>query len=80
MKRGEQRELRAGLHSYLDGEAGPVLAARVGRHLDECWSCSEEAEWLALVKASLARLAAARPTELALARLSRYARSLPDLR
>lgn len=78
MKRRGHRELRTGLHSYLDGEASPVLAARVGRHLDECWSCSQEAEWLVLVKASLARLAAARPSELAVARLSRYARSLSD--
>lgn len=70
------RLLRRGVENYLDGEAEPVLAARVRRHLAECWSCSEDAEWLLLTKAALWQLGARRPPELVVTRLQRFAYSL----
>ncbi|MDA8354944.1 MAG: zf-HC2 domain-containing protein [Actinomycetota bacterium] len=80
MNRFEHRRLRQGVEAYLDGEADPALAVRVRRHLAECWSCSEDAEWLVLIKAVMARVGRRRPAELAVARLGRFATSLLDRR
>ncbi len=76
VNRFEHRRLRKGVEAYLDGEADPALAVTVRRHLSECWSCSEDAQWLALVKAAVARIGGRRPPELSLARMSRFALSL----
>jgi anti-sigma factor RsiW len=72
----QHRKLRRAIESYLDGEADPALAAEIRRHLAECWTCSEDAELLRLVKVALHQLDARRPIDLAAARLSRYAASL----
>lgn len=69
--------MRRALEAYLDGEADAASAASVYHHLGGCWACSEEAECLLLIKAALAREAARSRPELALARLGRYASSLP---
>lgn len=76
MNNREHRVLRRRIESYLDGEADPAVAAQIRRHLAECWSCSEDAQWLALVKATLIQFGARRPPELAAARLARYVYSL----
>lgn len=77
VRKREHAALRRGLEAYIDGEADPVLGVRVRRHLAECWSCSEDAEWLILVKAALLQLGGRRPPDLAVARLARFAMSLP---
>ncbi len=69
----EHRKLRKGVAAYVDGEADTALAVAVRRHLTECWSCSEDAEWLALVKATLVHVGARRAPELTIARLGRFA-------
>lgn len=74
--RRRHRGLRRGVEIYLDGEATVALAVEVRRHLAQCWSCSEDAEWQLLVKASLVRAARDRVPELSIARLGRFAGSL----
>ncbi|MGH9082673.1 MAG: hypothetical protein ACRDWN_04945 [Acidimicrobiales bacterium] len=74
----EHRVLRRGVETYLDGEADPSLAIVVRRHLGECWTCSEDAEWLTLVKTALSRIAERRPSELVVTRLARYASTLAE--
>jgi len=72
--------MRQGVEAYLDGEADPGLAASVRQHLALCWACSEDAEWLVLIKAALRRAGDPRPADLAVARLARYASNLPERR
>ena len=69
----EHRTLKRGVETYLDGEADPSLAVSVRRHLAACWACSEDAEWLVLIKAALGRIGERRPRDLGVARLTRYA-------
>jgi len=69
----QHRKIRRAVEVCLDGEADAVLAAEVRRHLSECWSCSQDGEWLLLIRASLHRIEARRPVDLAVARLNRYA-------
>ncbi|MHB1487738.1 MAG: anti-sigma factor family protein [Acidimicrobiales bacterium] len=76
MNKRDHRMLCRGVEAYLDGEANPALAARVQGHLAECWSCSEDAEWLTLVKVALRQIGDRRPPELVMARLTRYACSI----
>jgi hypothetical protein len=76
MSRQQHRRLRRGVEAYLDRETDPALSVTVRRHLAECWRCSEDAEWLVLLKATLAQVGSRRPTDLALARLTRFAYSL----
>lgn len=78
MPRMQHRELRRGVERYLDGEANPASAAVIRRHLAECWMCSEDAEWLGLIKTALGRIGERRPLDLAVARLARYAATLPQ--
>ncbi len=73
MNHFEHRRLRKGVAAYVDGEADAALAVAVRRHLTECWSCSEDAEWLALVKAALVHVGARHTPELTIARLGRFA-------
>lgn len=68
--------LRRGVETYLDGEADPAPAGAVRRHLAECWACSEDAEWLSLIKTTVGRIGQRRPPDLAFARLARYAATL----
>jgi anti-sigma factor RsiW len=70
------RRMRRAVGAYLDGELSPPEAAVVAAHLDECWGCSGDAEMLRLIKRSLQRLAARRPTDLVLVRLRRWADGL----
>lgn len=70
------RALRRALEAYLDDEATAVVAMEVRRHLERCWACSEDAEWLLLMKAALQRLGHHRPPELAVLRLERLTQSL----
>ncbi len=70
------RALRRGVEAYLDSEADPGLAVSVRGHLSTCWPCSEDAEWLVLIKTALGRIAEGRPSGLAVARLARYASTL----
>lgn len=72
----EHRALRRAVEVYLDDEAEPGLAMDVRRHLERCWSCGEDAEWLVLVKASLVRTGGCRVPGLSIARLERFADSL----
>lgn len=72
----QHRKLARSVEAYLDGEADPASAVEVRRHLGECWSCSQDAEWLLLVKSALRQIDARRPIDLAVARLGRYASSL----
>ncbi len=72
----EHRALRRGVEAYLDGEAEPTLAVAVRRHLAACWACSQDAEWLVLIKAALGRAGTSRPSELLLARTKRYGSTL----
>lgn len=65
------------MERYLDGEADAASAGVIARHLADCWSCSEDAEWLLLVKTALGRLGERHPLDLAVARLARYASALP---
>ena len=74
--RVEHRSLQRTVEVYLDDEADPALAVAVRRHLDQCWGCSQDAEWLQLVKAALLRVGRRKPPELAVARLERFARSV----
>lgn len=76
MTKRQHRKIRRYVEVYLDGEADPALAVEVRRHLGQCWSCSQDAEWLALVKAALRQIDSRRPVDLAVARLGRYASSL----
>lgn len=73
MRTLQHRKIRRAVEVYLDGEADSVLAAEIQRHLRDCWSCSQDGEWLLLIKASLRRIEARRPVDLAVARLNRYA-------
>jgi hypothetical protein len=72
----QHRKIRRAVGLYLDGEADPALAVDIRRHLGECWSCSQDAEWLLLLKAALRQIDARRPVDLAVARLGRYTSSL----
>lgn len=72
----EHRALRNKIELYFDAEADPALAERVRRHLRICWPCSEEAEFLLLMKSALRHLEPLRCDELTMARLHRFLRSL----
>jgi anti-sigma factor RsiW len=65
--------MRRAVDAYIDGELPPGRAVVVEVHLDECWGCSGYAESVRLVKRSLRRLAQRRPSDLAVARLRRWA-------
>ena len=65
--------MRRAVDAYLDGELPPARAVVVEVHLDECWGCSGYADAVRLMKRSLRRLAQCRPSELAVARLRRWA-------
>jgi anti-sigma factor RsiW len=71
------RALRRKVEAYLDGEADPRLAIAVRQHLSACWACSGDAEWLVLIEAALGRIGEHRPRDIAVARLARYAATLP---
>lgn len=66
------RRMRRDLDAYVDGELPRVRVAVVEAHLNTCWGCSGQADTLRLMKRSLRRLAARRPSDLALARLRRW--------
>ena len=68
--------MRSKVEAYLDGEADAPQAMAVLRHLDQCWDCSEEAQWLILVKAAVRRWGSRRPADLAAVRLARLARDM----
>jgi anti-sigma factor RsiW len=70
------RRVRRAVDAYVDGELTRGQAAAVAAHLDECWGCSGDADTLRLVKRSLQRRATRRPSDLALARLRRWAEGL----
>lgn len=70
------RSMRRAVDAYLDGELLPERAAAVTAHLGECWGCSGHAEALRLMKPSLRRLGERRPSDLAVARLRRWADGL----
>ena len=70
------RRVRRAVDAYVDGELTRSQAAAVEAHLDECWGCSGEADTLRLMKRSLQRLAARSPSDLARARLRRWAEGL----
>ncbi len=76
----EHRILRRGVQIYLDGEADATLAVLIRLHVAECWACSEDAEWLWLIKTALCQLGGRRPPELAVARLRRYTSTLSQAR
>ena len=65
--------MRRAVDAYLDGELPPARAVAIEGHLDECWGCSGYADTVRLVKRSLQRLARRRPSDLAVARLRRWA-------
>ena len=65
--------MRRAVDAYIDGELSPARAVTVEVHLDECWACSGYADTVRLMKRSLRRLAQRRPSELAVARLRRWA-------
>ena len=65
--------MRRAVDAYLDGELPPARAVVVEVHLDECWGCSGYADAVRLMKRSLRRLAQRRPSDLAVARLRRWA-------
>jgi len=67
------RRMRRAVDAYLDGELPPTRAGAVEVHLDECWGCSGYADAVRLMKRSLRRLAQRRPSDLAVARLRRWA-------
>ena len=72
---GRRRICRA-VDAYVDGELPRGQAVAVEAHLDECWGCSGDADTLRLMKRSLQRLAARCPSDLARARLRRWAEGL----
>lgn len=78
MSSRQHRKLSRKVESYLDGEADAPEMVEVRRHLAECWKCSQDAEWTGLMKTSLRRLGARQPTDLAAARLRRFASSLAE--
>jgi predicted anti-sigma-YlaC factor YlaD len=67
------REMRRAVDAYVDGELSRARAVAVELHLDECWGCSAYADTVRLMKRSLRRLAERRPSDLAVARLHRWA-------
>jgi anti-sigma factor RsiW len=70
------RRVRLAVDAYIDGELTRGQAAAVEAHLDECWGCSGDVDTLRLVKRSLQRRAPRRPSDLAQARLRRWAEGL----
>ncbi|HVC87611.1 MAG TPA: hypothetical protein VNC40_09315 [Gaiellaceae bacterium] len=74
----EHLALRRSVETYLDGEAAPDVEAAVARHLEVCWTCSCDAEWLTMIKSALVQIDRRRPPELSIARLHRFASSLVD--
>ena len=74
----EHLALRRTVETYLDGEAAPTLAGVVAGHLEVCWTCSCDAEWLTMIKSALVQIDRRRPAELAITRLHRFASSLVD--
>lgn len=67
------RRMRRRVEAYVDGQTDPARTAEVEGHLRDCWGCSEDAEALRLIKASLRNLGARIPTDLGTARLRRWA-------
>jgi anti-sigma factor RsiW len=65
--------MRRAIDAYVDGELPPAQAGVVEVHLDDCWGCSGYADTVRLMKRSLQRLAQRRPSDLAVARLRRWA-------
>jgi anti-sigma factor RsiW len=70
------RRVRRAVDAYVDGELTRGRAAAVAAHLAECWGCSGDADTLRLVKRSLQGRATRRPSDLALARMRRWAEGL----
>ncbi len=70
------RHLRRAVVAYVDGELTRGQAAAVEAHLRDCWGCSGDADTVRLMKRSLQRPAARRPSDRALARLRRWAEGL----
>jgi anti-sigma factor RsiW len=64
------------VEAYVDRALPPGQAEQVAAHLRACWWCSEDAELLRMIKASLRRRG--RNGSLTGARLRRLARRLPD--
>jgi predicted anti-sigma-YlaC factor YlaD len=75
MLRTAHGRMRRAIDAYLDGELAPARAMAVEGHLDECWGCSGYADTVRLMKRSLRRLAQRRPSDLAVARLRRWAQA-----
>ncbi|MGH9229928.1 MAG: zf-HC2 domain-containing protein [Acidimicrobiales bacterium] len=67
--------MRRAVDAYLDGELPPARAVVVHVHLDECWGCSGYADTVRLMQRSLRRLGQRRPSDLAVARLRRWAQA-----
>jgi predicted anti-sigma-YlaC factor YlaD len=67
--------MRRAVDTYVDGELPSSRAALVEAHLDECWGCSGYADTVGLMKRSLRRLAQRWPSDLAVARLRRWAQA-----
>jgi mycothiol system anti-sigma-R factor len=43
------------LYEYLDGEEGPIEAAKIAQHLDECGPCLAEYDVERIIKSLVAR-------------------------
>lgn len=65
------------MSAFVDGELDGATARAVERHVGGCWACSMAVEQLRLIKASLRRLGRGRPDALGVARLRRWATTLP---
>lgn len=77
MSHSAHRRMRNDVEAYLDGElSGADRVADVESHLAECADCRHEVYVLDRLKCSLRRLASNRPTDLAEARMRRWARRL----
>jgi anti-sigma factor RsiW len=75
LARRAHRRLRESISAYVDGQLDPYAARRVARHLQECWWCSEDAEFALLIKESLRRNRTRHP-DVGVARLRRWAAQL----
>lgn len=77
MRHLTHRRIRRDVEAYLDGElASPDRTSQIEAHLDECPDCRDDVDVLQRMRCSLRRLAANRPTDLAAARVRRWARRL----
>jgi anti-sigma factor RsiW len=72
----QHSRLRPLLDAYVDGELTPADRARVTAHLAVCFTCSDSAETLHLIKQSLRSRPQRAPADLAKARLRRFGEAL----